>query len=173
LGGNPKIARHNQVVLELESVFRECGQNTQREVCSALANKSRPDLVSVSRDGTFVTDVTVTCPAQVTLASNPAPFAAAARAASEKGTKWDSWAADRGMDFAPLVLESSGAIWPESLRWIRRVLRGEDHALTISTTVQHALARVTSALHRLQVVFFCYADKGLTVVREKYTRSRE
>jgi len=76
-----KVARHDRITLELERLYNECGRTTQREVCGSLESKSRPDLLVVAGDGAFVTDVTITCPARVTIAST-APFAAAINAAT-------------------------------------------------------------------------------------------
>ena len=164
MGGNPKIGRHNQVVLELEAAFRECGHATQREVSLSLGNRTRPDLLTVTVEGSYVTDVTVTCPAQVTVHSAN-PLAAAKRAGAQKTEKWAQWAEHHGMDFAPFVFETTGAVLPESVQWLKRVLRCSDHVLSIRTTLQHVLARATTALHRQQLSFFCGADKALRVRR--------
>ena len=92
-------------------------------------------------------------------------MAAAKQAGAQKTEKWAQWAEHHGMDFAPFVFETTGAVLPESVQWLKRVLRCSDHVLSIRTTLQHVLARATTALHRQQLSFFCGADKALRVRR--------
>lgn len=159
LHSNPRIFRHNSVLDELAaSVVAATASTVRLEPASGGANRARPDLVATQPCAAFVTDVTIATPGSLGVGDERA-WAAATHAAKGKRDKWQRWAETHALRFAPFVLEATGALAPESLAWLREVVR--DSAVDARGTANHIAARCIFALLRSQVALFVAACGSL------------
>lgn len=155
LAGGPRIFRHDAVVDTLAAAITEVAAGTTRvEPPSGQANRSRPDIMHCASVGRFATDVTVATPGTVTVMSTTA-LAAAAAAGKKKSDLWGNWALTRGIDFAPFVLEATGAAPKEGAAWLRRIFRHCSGGT--QDAVEFVMGRCVHALLHGQLALFTAA----------------
>jgi hypothetical protein len=160
LGSNPKLARHEAIADALQLGCSMLGFIVHREPRAfAVLNAARPDVYLVSDDRLAATDVTVTFAAHRGVVG-ARQLAAASAAVATKTAQWQRWASTMAIDFAPFVLEHSGAMPKVSIAWLRRVVGDRDHDLTVASAFDDIMRGVLVALHRCNVQPFACAVRG-------------
>ncbi|KAH8612187.1 hypothetical protein ERJ75_000916300 [Trypanosoma vivax] len=78
----------------------------------------------------------------------------------EKCRKYAHWASQNGLNFAPFVLLTNGAVYEQSRTWLRKVIASHDHRLTVTTAYDFVTGDVVAAVLRGNVHVFAVAGPG-------------
>ncbi|KAH8608713.1 hypothetical protein ERJ75_001278500 [Trypanosoma vivax] len=70
------------------------------------------------------------------------------------------WASQNGLNFAPFVLLTNGAVYEQSRTWLRKVIASHDHRLTVTTAYDFVTGDVVAAVLRGNVHVFAVAGSG-------------
>ena len=162
----PKTARHELVADVLENKGKIGDYVMRREPPSYnKTNRNRTDLMAskhILNRMQLSTDVACTYPAKASRSARAAyhQLDAALLKAKEKNAKWQKWALERKIDFAPFVVESTGGIPPCSRRWLNRMFADCTSPLTISSLYDETIAAVAAAVQEGNHLFFVAACGG-------------
>ncbi|EAN77315.1 SLACS reverse transcriptase, putative [Trypanosoma brucei brucei TREU927] len=163
----PRQMRHDIINSVFANGLRLCGFQCATEPRLNEVSKRRPDILIAGLDTYAVTDITVTYPGRVTVGNTAQgqrsvaaadPMKAALVRFQEKERKYSYWAIQNGLAFAPFVMLTNGAIFGKSRDWLRRVLRGQDHRLTVTTAFDGITADVVAAVLRGNVHVYSAAE---------------
>ncbi|SCU67929.1 SLACS reverse transcriptase, putative [Trypanosoma equiperdum] len=163
----PRQMRHDIINSVFANGLRLCGFQCATEPRLNEVSKRRPDILIAGLDTYAVTDITVTYPGRVTVGNTAQgqrsvaaadPMKAALVRFQEKERKYSYWAIQNGLAFAPFVMLTNGAIFGKSRDWLRRVLRGQDHRLTVTTAFDGITADVVAAVLRGNVHVYSAAQ---------------
>ena len=163
----PKTQRHELVVDVVEEKSKMAGYTTRREPPSYNKdNRNRTDLMATKHillKQQMSTDVTCTYPAKASRSSQASicQLDAALEKAKSKNAKWQKWALERNVDFAPFVVESTGGIPPCSRRWLNRMFADVTSLFTVSSLYDETVAAIASAVQEGNHLFFVAATGGL------------
>ena len=162
----PKVARHEMIADVLENKGKIGDYIMRREPPSFNKNnRNRTDLMASKHllyRMQLSTDVTCTYPAKASRSAKAAlhQLDAALLKAKAKNAKWQKWALERKIDFAPFVVESTGGIPPCSRRWLNRMFANNTSLLTISSLYDETIAAVAAAVQEGNHLFFVAACGG-------------
>ncbi|KAH8608498.1 hypothetical protein ERJ75_001301700 [Trypanosoma vivax] len=177
LHGKPRQLRHDVANSKLALGLRLCGFDCTTEPHLNEVSKRRPDLLITGLGTQAVTDVTVTHPAvhprggkrsdshsgimtyeEAQAVYNPVHSAKVRY--QEKCRKYAHWASQNGLNFAPFVLLTNGAVYEQSRTWLRKVIASHDHRLTVTTAYDFVTGDVVAAVLRGNVHVFAVAGSG-------------
>ncbi|CCD17548.1 unnamed protein product [Trypanosoma congolense IL3000] len=153
----PRQLRHDMLNAVFANNLRLCGFQCATEPHLHEASKRRPDILIAGLDTYAVTDLTVTYPGRVTTGAPTTgsgkataldPMKAAVVRYQEKERKYGYWAIQNGLAFAPFVMLTNGAIYGKSRDWLHRVLRGQDHRLTVTSAFDGITAELVTSVLR-------------------------
>jgi len=147
--GGAKIHRHNNGMDAMGSILQACGGNVTLEPrqLNMAAPRNRPDIIADCGDQTFVGDLSHRYPASkstVQLACST-QLHAAEMAEKEKDKAWKSWSETRAYVWAPLVMETTGAMSPRFVEWLRRACIS-DGPLSVTSSFDAAVAALQEAM---------------------------
>ncbi|EPY33012.1 SLACS reverse transcriptase [Angomonas deanei] len=141
----PRTVRHDRVKYAIASWAQQLGFRVEVESKADPHTKQRLDLVIHTAGGVYATDVSVTYPAKV---SENNKFGQALQVRfSHKMSSYATWAMKTGGSYTPFILESTGKIHQESMRWIREVACKQTTApFSSQTSVEVLMARLAAEL---------------------------
>ena len=112
-----------------------------------LAVRTRPDIVAQFEDYTSVGDLTMRYPGAISCLPSAAtkPLHAALQGEKKKDDAWANWAERHNAFWAPLAMETTGAMAPRMIAWLRQACSSNDGPLTITTSFDAIVAAVQIA----------------------------